>query len=230
VQGNENDGLESPESGIGGSVLRDEGLMFLDPARGEFRLADGSPGKGLCGAASPGASDMWALRVLQHDPYLHGDSWKAGSCGDDVIQPGECDAGGPVPEDGCTADCEPDEESDGVPDAIDNCPLDDNPGQEDLDLDGLRDACDFCPHFPSASNRDVDGNGIGDACECGDADGDGVVSVLDLVALNEMIFDPARATPRCDTNHDAICDVLDLIGAQRKIFGGAAYCAAYPPP
>jgi len=38
----------------------------------------------------------------------------------------------------------PDEDSDGVPDAFDNCPAVSNPGQEDLDGDSLGDVCDDC--------------------------------------------------------------------------------------
>src|SRR5262249_185773 len=36
----------------------------------------------------------------------------------------------------------PDTDGDGVPDQLDNCPLDPNPGQVDTDGDGVGDACD----------------------------------------------------------------------------------------
>ncbi|MGD8312222.1 MAG: thrombospondin type 3 repeat-containing protein [Gammaproteobacteria bacterium] len=36
----------------------------------------------------------------------------------------------------------PDSDGDGVPDTVDNCPDDDNPGQTDTDLDGQGDVCD----------------------------------------------------------------------------------------
>jgi len=67
-------------------------------------------------------------------------------------------------------------------------------------------------------------------CECGDQNGDGRVSVADLVAINEAIFRPQRATPLCDTNADDLCDVRDILGANRKIFGKPAYCSRWPAP
>lgn len=44
-----------------------------------------------------------------------------------------------------TPTAQPDADYDGVPDSIDNCPEDINPGQEDADADGLGDACDPTP-------------------------------------------------------------------------------------
>jgi hypothetical protein len=49
----------------------------------------------------------------------------------------------------------PDADGDGIPDAIDNCPADVNPDQQDLDGDGLGDACD----------PDIDGDGMPDSWE-----------------------------------------------------------------
>ncbi|MPZ22276.1 MAG: CSLREA domain-containing protein, partial [Dehalococcoidia bacterium] len=46
-----------------------------------------------------------------------------------------------------------DSDSDGVPDASDNCPNDANPGQEDFDGDNIGDACD----------PDIDGDGVANA-------------------------------------------------------------------
>jgi cysteine-rich repeat protein len=212
-------------------LLRVAGLQFADPARADFRLDPASPGYGICGARAPGAADMWALRVLHHDPYLYGDSWKAGTCGDGVVQRGEdCDDGNTEPDDGCTADCELDAELDGLADPADNCPALGNAGQEDRDRDGIGDACDLCPDLRTSDQADSDGNGIGDACECGDANGDGRVDVFDVVAVMHAIFDPTRATALCDTNDDQRCDIADLKGVQYRIYGAPAYCSAHPRP
>ncbi len=100
--------------------------------------------------------------------------------------------------------------------------------EQDSDGDGVADSIDLCPATPDPAQVDTDGNGIGDLCECGDQTGDGTVNVQDVIAINAAIFDPALAQPLCDTNEDARCDVADVLGANAKIFGAPAYCAAYP--
>ena len=84
--------------------------------------------------------------------------------------------------DGITAD---DQDGDGIPDAMDNCPAVFNPvfdvpfpmyeDQPDADLDGLGDVCDPCPHNE------------GDVCEGpdpNDGDGDGVANDTDNCPLD----------------------------------------------
>ncbi len=55
-------------------------------------------------------------------------------------------------------------DGDSVNDAVDNCPSDANPLQEDADLDGLGNACDVCPVDSDPGQEDEDLDGVGDAC------------------------------------------------------------------
>jgi uncharacterized repeat protein (TIGR01451 family) len=77
-----------------------------------------------------------------------------------------------------------DADDDGVPDALDNCPVTPNGGQQDTDGDGAGDACDECPDAPGpCEDGDQDGDGVPDGrdnCPASpnldqqDADGDGI--------------------------------------------------------
>jgi len=98
----------------------------------------------------------------------------------------------------------------------------------DSDGDRLPDSRDLCPRVADPLQGDLDRNGIGDLCECGDQNGDHVVNVADIVAIQAAIFRPSLATPLCDTNEDGLCNVADIVGVNAKIFGQPAYCAARP--
>lgn len=95
--------------------------------------------------------------------------------------------------------CDEDDDNDGIPDLIDNCPKDYNVNQNnadeytgqsdegdacdnDYDNDGFDNSADLCPRCHSEENKDSDGDNIGDACDnCPnlsnpdqkDSDGDG---------------------------------------------------------
>lgn len=61
--------------------------------------------------------------------------------------------------------CDPDADNDGIPNAIDNCPLIANTDQTDRDRDGLGDKCDNCPFVPNSNQQDSDKDLVGDACD-----------------------------------------------------------------
>lgn len=72
----------------------------------------------------------------------------------------------------------PDQDQDGVPDGLDNCPAVFNPPggdgtQSDVDLDTVGDSCDNCPDAPNEDQANADSDSKGDACDpavCGDGD------------------------------------------------------------
>ncbi len=107
----------------------------------------------------------------------------------DATLDGSPDIGPDLPEEVCEGQ---DDDCDGVSNEDDNCPVLENPLQEDFDEDGQGDVCDAdddgdgvadiddaFPHDP-AEWSDVDGDGIGDnadveECDGVDNDGDGLV-------------------------------------------------------
>jgi len=92
----------------------------------------------------------WRLRLRSRDPHFPGSPW--------FSPPGNA---------ATELDVRPiaDSDGDGVPDALDNCPLVANSTQADGDGDGVGDACDNCPVTANASQADTDGDGVGDACD-----------------------------------------------------------------
>jgi hypothetical protein len=77
-------------------------------------------------------------------------------------------------EDAILSQTDPDMDSDGLLNSVDNCPTVYNPGQADEDDDGAGDLCDNCLGLQNSDQLDGDNDGIGDACDdCTDSDGDG---------------------------------------------------------
>lgn len=60
---------------------------------------------------------------------------------------------------------DPDRDSDGVANEVDNCPELANTDQHDEDQDARGDVCDSCPHLADATFADGDDDGVGDACD-----------------------------------------------------------------
>ncbi len=125
---------------------------------------------------------------------------------------------------------------------------------EDNDNDGVRVEADNCPHYSNSYQGDLggwdpDGNahsqglgqdGIGDACQCGEGDGDGVISLekgdggKDLPNLRAYLlgddvpsFNPGRCNIQDDSINATKCNILDAVVLQRA-FEGATTLPASP--
>ena len=110
---------------------------------------------------------------------------------------------------------QPDGDSDGVTDDIDNCPNVANPSQENIvhpltfagdacedpDSDGVFDATDNCPDTANPSQRDMDGDSIGNHCD-DDTDGDGVSNVTDADDDADLVTDADEGACGSDSLHD----------------------------
>jgi hypothetical protein len=59
----------------------------------------------------------------------------------------------------------PDADQDGVGDAEDNCPGNQNADQLDDDSDGVGNVCDNCSNKYNPNQADYDNDGVGDACD-----------------------------------------------------------------
>lgn len=130
---------------------------------------------------------------------------------------------------------DPDGDSDGVVDGIDNCPLTANADQADsVHPDGVGDACDDpdgdgvfddednCPDTSNEEQFDQDGDGVGDICDFDD-DNDGV--------LNDD--DNCQATPnpdQIDLDGDGLGDVCDFDDDGDGVLDNDDNCPRTPNP
>ncbi|MCP4580948.1 MAG: hypothetical protein GY839_04980 [candidate division Zixibacteria bacterium] len=105
----------------------------------------------------------------------------------------------------------PDGDEDGIPDDLDNCPDDSNPGQENSDDDDLGDECDNCPDDNNPDQADFDNDTVGDECDNCPADEN-----PDQVDLDEdgvgQICDNCPDLPnqdQADVDNDDVGDICD---------------------
>ena len=87
-----------------------------------------------------------------------------------------------------------DHDADGTEDVDDNCPVDSNPGQQDVDADGVGDACDNCVSISNPRQEDNDLDHLGNVCD-GDDDGDGVLDGPDLDRDGDGVFNSTDNCP-----------------------------------
>ncbi|MBW2282748.1 MAG: thrombospondin type 3 repeat-containing protein, partial [Deltaproteobacteria bacterium] len=108
---------------------------------------------------------------------------------------------------GALADPNGDEDSDGVQDAVDVCPLTADAAQLDAGSVG--------PSMPP--------DGVGDACQCGDVDGDGEVLTADGTALRVQLAGGALLVfaEKCDVSGDGACTIVDAARIARGVAGAA---------
>ncbi|HVN86238.1 MAG TPA: thrombospondin type 3 repeat-containing protein [Candidatus Binatia bacterium] len=114
-------------------------------------------------------------------------------------------------------------DGDGIADGIDNCPDVANTNQTDSDGDGVGDACDNCPSVPNSDQSDRDANGVGDRCDdpIGDCDGDGKVTVDELVTGVNIALGNAQVTActQFDPNDDQRVSVDELVAGVGAALG-----------
>ena len=122
-----------------------------------------------------------------------------------------------------------DDDQDGIKNLLDNCPRNDNPGQEDFDDDGVGDLCDNCPELLNVDQVDADGDSHGDLCDICvdladpnqvDADQDGVGDGCDncpnQVNTDQADKDGNGVGDACDVQYEAVD--LGTLGQRSKAF------------
>jgi hypothetical protein len=98
----------------------------------------------------------------------------------------------------------------------------------DPDGDLVPTARDVCPYAADADQMDRGGvgagsapDGVGDACQCGDANGDGRVTIGDAIAITRSLLSPPTATiarpELCDVGGSAGCTIADAVILRRAL-------------
>jgi len=120
-----------------------------------------------------------------------------------------------------------DEDGDGIPNQDDTCRSVANADQADADDDGRGDVCDNCASTPNPDQADRGGigssepDGIGDDCQCGDANGNGSVTVADAALIQRSLLRPPTASMAkpnlCDVGGSKGCTPSDAAIVMRAL-------------
>lgn len=129
------------------------------------------------------------------------DADNCGSCGNACTSGFSCSKGKCVQKFSTVITLSGDSDSDGVLNAVDNCPSVKNADQYDYDSDGIGDDCDNCMIAANANQTDTDKDRIGDACDlCAtSADPATTGNTDDMDAPGYADADGDRVGDRCDT-------------------------------
>lgn len=199
------------EGGFAGTNIIDYDPMFCDPENGNYSIDYLSP----CAADHP--FNTCGELIGAYEPACQNcpDSDDDGLC---LLLDNCPDVANLSQEDG---------DEDGIGDACDNCLNDSNAEQADSDVDGVGDICDNCPEHNNPGQEDSNGNDVGDLCDytCGDADGDYLINILDVVYLLNSIYksgsDP-EPPEAADVNHDYLLNILDVVYLINSIYKDGA--------
>ena len=133
-----------------------------------------------------------------------------------------------------------DDDSDGIPNQFDNCPLLLNFDQSDMDGDGIGDLCDNCSDTSNSDQLDSNNDGTGNACEEGeyydstqDADTDGIFDIQDncpdVINGDQQDQDSDHLGDACDNcpliaNYDQHDTNQDMVGDACEILPAGEIC------
>ena len=108
----------------------------------------------------------------------------------------------------------PDEDDDGYPDDVDNCPQTPNPNQENADGDAWGDACDLCPSVGTpweVQAGDTDCDAFSDADE----------GTIGTDPADNCPDDPADDAWPCDFDMNTVVNITDVFNVLPPYFGSS---------
>ena len=140
-----------------------------------------------------------ATNLVTADQNLQNDIFVRVTNKGDMDSDGVLDAVDNCP--GTANNLQEDADGDGKGDVCDNCLYISNPMQEDADMDGVGNICDNCPDVSNHSQADNDLDGLGNECD-DDDDNDGLSDVFEVsIGTNPL---------SADTDGDGLTDYEEV--------------------